>query len=272
MHIRIHDETPRFFGSARRPLYGVHHAPAAAGRRAGVVLCPAAPQESRQTHWAVRQLAIQLADAGVHALRFDYSGTGDSAGDDDAIDFDAWVTDARDAAAELRDVAGVRRVAFVGLRLGAAVAWRAAAAEASPGDLVLWEPVIDGAAYLAELEAAHQWTLREAVYPERIARLPGECLGFVVPPAMRDAVAAIDLLREPFGAAPRTLLVDAAQRASCAQLARRLTADGRAVRHATVADATFARVEQWGVNTFFYHASTAAIAGFVAGRVVSQAA
>ncbi len=77
---------PLFFGDPARQLFGVYH-PAAEGNAAerAVVLCAPSPQEYMPTHWAYRRLAALLAKAGVHVLRFDYFGMGDSAGASIAI-------------------------------------------------------------------------------------------------------------------------------------------------------------------------------------------
>ena len=105
---------PLLFGRSPNRLFGAYHAPRA--RRAvecAAVLCPPLVQEYMRTHWALRKLGGLLAARGAHALRFDYTGTGDSAGDLDGASVEAWCADVRAAAAELADLAGVRRVSLV---------------------------------------------------------------------------------------------------------------------------------------------------------------
>ncbi|HEX8109295.1 MAG TPA: hypothetical protein VF516_16295, partial [Kofleriaceae bacterium] len=60
-----------------------------------------------------RVLATQLERAGYAALRFDYSGTGDSLGDSRAATVDAWVGDVAIAADRLRSASGAARLAVV---------------------------------------------------------------------------------------------------------------------------------------------------------------
>ena len=72
-------------------------------------------------------LLEQLAAQGWHVLRFDYFGTGDSAGEFDEADLTGWEADIEQALDELLDMAGARKVALVGLRLGATLAARVAA-------------------------------------------------------------------------------------------------------------------------------------------------
>lgn len=63
------------------------------------------------------------------------------------------VADTLAAVDELCALAEVRRVTVVGLRLGAAIAHRAASTSRAVDRLVMWDPVADGAAYLRELGA-----------------------------------------------------------------------------------------------------------------------
>src|SRR5581483_1362674 len=133
---------PLFFGDSKRRLYGVLQEPVGNARETGVVLCYPAPQEYHMTHWAFRRLAALLAKAGFPALRFDYSCTGDSSGSAHAASPEAWAQDVAAAAAELKDLTGVRKVALLGMRFGAAVATRAVATLGlKVSHLVLWEPV-----------------------------------------------------------------------------------------------------------------------------------
>src|SRR4051812_34449398 len=84
---------PTWFGPAERPLFGWYHAPALATARAcGVVLCNPFGYEMMCSHRAYRHLAERLATAGFPVLRFDYDGTGDSAGDgEDPERVESWL-------------------------------------------------------------------------------------------------------------------------------------------------------------------------------------
>src|ERR1041385_3953899 len=132
---------PNFFGSSDNPLFGVYHPPRGARPRdTGVLLCYPAPQEYMRTHWAFRKLAWMLAKEGFHVFRFDYFGTGDSAGATEEGRIATWRDNVVTAARELRDLASVTKVAAVGFRLGATLA--ATARDLPLTDLVLWEPVV----------------------------------------------------------------------------------------------------------------------------------
>ncbi len=152
---------PMYFGASAAPLFGVYHPPLArsAAPRC-VLLCPPVGQEYIRAHRAFRQLGIALARAGHHVLRFDYSGTGDSAGDGTGVSLEQWEGDVCTAAEEIRDTSGVERLTLVGLRLGATMALRASRPVAAD-DLVLWDPVTDGGSYLEELYATYLVSHRE---------------------------------------------------------------------------------------------------------------
>ena len=129
--------TPLWFGSAACPLFGWLHVPAGGRARAGVVICPPVGLEGRKAHFALRALAVGLATSGVAALRFDYAGTGDSAGSVGPSRggpapapagttlappaSERWVESVA-AAAELLRSAGAPAVGIVGMRLGATIA------------------------------------------------------------------------------------------------------------------------------------------------------
>lgn len=141
--------TAFFFGPQSRRLYGFHH-PSAGFSAHGVVVCPPWGSEYQFAHRSLLVLSRRLAGAGRHVLRFDYSGTGDSAGDSTEGDLEHWVDDTVAAVDELRAVAGVDRIDLVGLRIGAAIAAQAYDRLEDPGRIVLWDPVVDGARWVEE--------------------------------------------------------------------------------------------------------------------------
>jgi uncharacterized protein len=177
-----------YFGPAESRLFGVYHAPqAVADRDVGVLVCPPIGREYLKTHRALRQLAVRLARAGFHALRFDYRGCGDSAGDPAGATLAEWAADVGHAADELKDRAGLGRVALVGLRLGATLALLSAGTRRDVEGLVLWEPVVDGAAYLAGIRADHAARTRGRVVDDG----PLEWSGFPVGLGLQEGLASL---------------------------------------------------------------------------------
>lgn len=191
------------FGRAPHSLFGVYHPPrTSTARRAGVVLCYPFGQEYMRAHRAFRQLALLLSGAGFHVMRFDYSSTGDSSGDGREASLARWTIDAAIAADELKDTADVTRVSFVGLRLGAAVAALAAASRKDVDEVVLWDPVVDGAAHVTELLAKGTQALRHTAAEDVVG-----IFGFPLTAGMRAEIAGTDLRRIEAPSNSRRLLV-----------------------------------------------------------------
>nr|WP_277991355.1 alpha/beta fold hydrolase [Corallococcus macrosporus] len=185
------------------------------------------------THWAFRKLAGMLTREGFHVFRFDYYGTGDSAGEVHEGRVATWVQDIRHAANELQDVTGVQRVALVGLRLGAALAVRAAAEGLSTAALVLWEPLVQGEAWIQELELLQARRATRTLYPQPQSPLEvrQELLGFAFPRALREDILALDLAALPAWPATRTHLVAGAPRPEYQRLQERLESTGLPFQH-----------------------------------------
>lgn len=187
------------FGVAGRQLFGLYQ-PASAGvdRRHAVLLCPPFGQEAIRAQRMFRVLAERLSRDGFHVMRFDYLGTGDADGDDDVCSLDDWTRDVQQAAAELTRRSGAARCSWLGLRLGASLAALASAQAISPPDkLILWDPVLEGAPYLAELAQAHHAELKflhDTAWPapKHAADTPlKEALGFPISEALRSQLLAL---------------------------------------------------------------------------------
>jgi pimeloyl-ACP methyl ester carboxylesterase len=174
------------------PAFAWHHAPAGAARQAAVLLCRPFGYEAQASQRAYRHLAVELAGAGFHVVRFDYQGTGDSSGGDtDDARWTAWIATVQSAADWVRSALGIERVVLFGTRLGALVA--AASAKPSRADaLVLFAPPQTGRAWLREARAIQ--AMIDAPKPPSSAP-PGEeqSAGFVIVSATAAAIAAFDL-------------------------------------------------------------------------------
>jgi alpha/beta superfamily hydrolase len=144
-----------YFGTSSASVLGVYHpASVKADRLEGVVLCYPFGQEYMRSHLFYRQLSNSLSRKGYHVLRFDYQGTGDSAGDLENVTPDMWLSDIGVAIQELKDMAGISKVGLMGLRLGGLLAGKVAADRNDLSCLILWDSVVSGASYLEELHAS----------------------------------------------------------------------------------------------------------------------
>ncbi|GAB2555358.1 hypothetical protein GCM10027065_27580 [Rhodanobacter koreensis] len=197
-------ELPCHFGS-NDELFGIYH-PAAAPATKAVLLCPPFGQDLVRSHRLYRQLAHALVAEGVAVLRFDYYGSGDSAGSSADVDWTRCVDDTLAAADQLRTLSRCDRIVAFGARLGGSIALAAATA-AHLVELVMWDPVLDGAAYVARLDAlqvALQCDTTRFIKPRTSADIAGQWLGFAVGARLRQQL--IELHPEP--PAIPTLLLD----------------------------------------------------------------
>lgn len=145
-----------YFGSDDRRLFGVLHMPGEGAPRPAIVICNPFGVEAVRAHRFLRLLADMLSRQGHPVLRFDYFGTGDSAGACTQFTLSGATGDILSAHQELMDVTGAQRVFWLGLRLGAGLALSAATARPRGlGGLILWSPVVDGRTYIEGLQAAH---------------------------------------------------------------------------------------------------------------------
>ncbi len=200
-----------------------------------MLLCNPFGEEASRAHRTFRVLATQLERAGYPALRFDYSGTGDSQGEGADATLEAWLGDIGLAAERLREASGASRIAIVGLRLGATLAAMAAGrGDVRPRHLVLWDPVVGGAAYLRELADQHRAYMREEMGPGRADRLrvgargtPVEVLGTPISDALAAELAALDLAAGAAPAAEQITLLTTRTTPEIERLRPRLPASAR---------------------------------------------
>lgn len=229
---------PAYFMSNGRACLRWLHRPAAAvaTRAVGVVVCNPFGYEALCAHRSLRHFAEQAAARGYPALRFDYDGTGDSAGDDlDAGRWVAWMASVRAAVRELRERTGVERVVLLGVRLGASIAAAASVDEPDVAGLALIAPIASGRPWLRELRAL-QATMGRAAAPPEFALPPEvqESVGLLITPETRAALEAIDLAALGGRLPAEVLLVDRDDRPPQEELAKGWRAAGRSVRHAVL--------------------------------------
>ncbi len=161
----MYDETPLFFDNGAGRLFGILHKPDGNNNGFGFVMCTPIVEEKLWTHRVFVNFARELAAKGYTILRFDYLGHGDSYGDHVDSSPDTMLRDIHSAIGQIQRHDTVKETGLIGLRMGATLA--ALAAERNPDlkKLVLWEPVLDGSAYMKELFRTNIIT-QTAVYKE----------------------------------------------------------------------------------------------------------
>lgn len=190
------------------PLFGWHHAAhvsgPAVGARGTVVICPPLFDEQIVGYQCVRLLATRLAEAGFGVIRFDYLGTGESAGDLSINNLvDEWRTNIAAAVAYARDLANGPVIA-VGLRMGATLLSEQLPTLGELGALVLWDPFANGATFVRREQALQLMTTQD----ESISPVGVDVPGFLLPqPLVRD-LRQVQLGTQFGDALPTLVLVD----------------------------------------------------------------
>lgn len=184
------ERTALYFGPEERSLFGWLHAPPGlAAAPFGVILCNPLGYEYICAHRTVRAYADAIAQAGFPALRFDYDGSGDSAGSDEDPDrVAAWTHSIELAALELQRTTGADRFVLFGIRAGALLA--VAASRRIPGvkAIAMHAPVPSARAYLRELRA-----LRAAMGQAGDTGTASlETAGFSYSPQTQETLARLD--------------------------------------------------------------------------------
>lgn len=205
---------PFYFGAETRRLFGIFEPLRVKSSSVGAaVLCYPWGSEYLLVHRAMRQLSSRLTMTRYNVLRFDYFGSGDSAGELNEADLSGWQADIDTAIDEMKDMTGAARVALIGLRIGASLAARVAVARPKEIEsLVLWDPIVSGPEYLRELLSKADLPTKMAFnprYPMAVEDI-GEAVnveGYTLTQAFSRDFASLDLIALAPALTARTLLV-----------------------------------------------------------------
>jgi alpha-beta hydrolase superfamily lysophospholipase len=197
--------TPILIGAHDRPLFGWVNQPENLLSRATVIICPPLVREYFSVHNTYRVLAESLADNGITAIRFDYDGTGDSAGLDSDPDRIASYLDSIGHAVKLAQQLGGGDIALVGIRMGALLASLAAQRYERVAAMVLWDPCTSGRDFFREQNALFRMQFGKSDLGEGRTEVPGfvlteqtaQELSSLTPPALLDQVERALVLNRP---------------------------------------------------------------------------
>ncbi|PIE42622.1 MAG: hypothetical protein CSA49_00175, partial [Gammaproteobacteria bacterium] len=149
--------------------------------------------EQVHTYRSMRRLAEQLAADGFVVIRFDYRGTGDSMGvPEKNTTFEHWVQDIRCVSAYIKAQYQSTEQCWLGLRLGGLLA-QLANYDNMAQHMILWEPVLNGRAYIREMQALSMLASHQAHKNEKLI----ESAGFVMPAQSADYIKSLNLIKKP---------------------------------------------------------------------------
>ncbi|NMA42382.1 MAG: hypothetical protein GX946_03270 [Oligosphaeraceae bacterium] len=143
-----------------RKLYFALYLPAQ--KKADCALLMAEPfgEEKRSCSRMLHRLAKKLQQENIAVLKFDFSGTGDSAGTAAIAEWRHWQEELDKALEFLQQQSQAKQLALLGLRAGALLAAELASRK-NVDKLLLGEPILSGSELLVELEKRQK--IKEAI-------------------------------------------------------------------------------------------------------------
>jgi hypothetical protein len=163
------------------------------------LICQPVGHEYVRSYNAIRRLCRRLAQSGFPVLKFDYCGLGDSYGDGSEATADEWRANIRAAARELARLSGRSELTVIGVRLGGLLAAGMSLEGVVARDLVLWDPVVNGADYLDELRRLHRLCVADTLRfrrPQSHRVTDGEFVGFRFPDRLQQSITGLRLQAE----------------------------------------------------------------------------
>ncbi len=145
-------EKPVVFRSESQQIVGMLHLAEVRGRAPAVVFFHGFTGKKVEAHRIFVKTARALAKKGIHCLRFDYRGSGDSEGEFSQMTVASLMADARAAVGFARGVSEVdqERVGVLGFSMGGMIAAQVLAEDARLKAAVLWAPVAEASSLLVE--------------------------------------------------------------------------------------------------------------------------
>ena len=139
-------EKPIIFYNHNQPLHGILHAPTdPTGPHPAVALFHGFTGTKVEPHRIFVKTARALAATGYYALRFDFRGSGDSAGDFADMTISGEVSDAIKSLDILAAMPGIdaNRLGILGLSMGGCVAALVSGQDPRVKSTVMWAPLSD---------------------------------------------------------------------------------------------------------------------------------
>lgn len=196
-----------YIENTEKKLYSVLHC-SKNDTKKGIVLCPPIGQEYIRSYMFYKKLAEKLTTKDFYALRFDYSGMGESSGKFENASVASWINDIHLAVCELRKEHGIDEIYLLGSRFGATLSILYQQKENVDG-LILLSPVLKGSEYLKELNNLHKIWLSSSFAKQKKNKYGAvENLGFLYSRSLIKEIKSINLSESNLNLTSRALIVN----------------------------------------------------------------
>jgi hypothetical protein len=179
-------------------LFGCYHPAADVDSQRLLIVCPPLFDEYKRSYRALSDLANACAEQGVHVLRFDYYGTGESQGLLDQATAGVWIEDIRAAIEEGVSLSGATQVMLLGVRFGAILASQIQHEHVKR--YIFWDPIASGASYLRCLDEVNRMLKQNQSQLARDINMPFENIvyeNFHLSSVMINEMAALTFNQRP---------------------------------------------------------------------------
>lgn len=177
---------PFYFGPDDA-IFGIHHPPVGPSKDHAVLIAAPFMNEYMRSHYALRLIALNLADAGFDVLRFDFLGTGNSGQDMQSVSVGDWAANLEVAADELSERSNARYLSLVAVRFSACLA-AALTHRRQVQSLVMWDPILDGEVWWNSLRRGQKDFVKQ--FPNKASIGEFEVMGYITNAGFEDELVA----------------------------------------------------------------------------------
>lgn len=182
-----------FYGEKK--LMGIYHPPSDLSSDRLLVICPPLFDEYRRCYKALADLAHACSLRGLHVLRFDYFGTGESFGLlSDVHHVKQWLEDIDTSIEEGCALSGADKVTMLGVRFGATLC--AQSQHPAIDTYVYWDPIEQGQNYVQWLSTVDELLTQEHTELAQFVDYRGkteQLVQFELNPSLRDSLATLNM-------------------------------------------------------------------------------
>ena len=183
-----------YFGEEDKKLFGLYYCPIKEStKQIGVIFLNPIGREYIKMQRGLNYLAKNLSSIGIHVLRFDYYGTGDSYGQTYECNLSYWLDNINVAIKEMKAGLNLDTLILIGWNLGASLAVMGSNSFEENG-LILINPVVSGEKYIKSIVKTHNdWINGSYTKKKKENANEFEYLGFVYSKDFIDEISRIDL-------------------------------------------------------------------------------